>query len=671
MVKRHIYIIILVICNLWVNASNKTKLDSIEQLVISSEGTEHCWQVVNLHRAFENQKDAGSIPFPDSYYKYVFECIQLADSINNIELLNALKISKAALIIREGKNLQVINLISEVLATRQALSLSDSLDAYVFLSNAYHSLGLDNKALELAPVKMLIAKRLGRNDVINELDSEIASTYYRLKVFDLAALHFRKLVNNYIGEKNWRLVAGHYSNLGLCYNGLEKPDSALFYYNLAKKYVYRHFEDNDNEIEKNYFLGFLDGNCAEVYINLGTLNKGVELAIRDIKNSKKFGDFDNVVSRQLLIAKAYRLLNEPLIALAYLDSASNLMSRKGLVNQKTQIRIGDLKAHILFEMKDYKRAATLFNEINVLRDSLQIKENELNALISNSVFQLYQKENELNKQKADLAEVKALHFKEVQWRYILFMVAIGLMVFIILGYIGLKQKNIANKLLANQKLEIESQKKQIEKNLEEKEILLKEIQHRVKNNLQVISGMLQLQAGASNNKEVVAIMQEGNNRIKSMALIHQQLYHKSADLKHISLQEYLNKLITQIAGSYKTTSKNVAIDIDALDIQLDVSTAIPLGLIINELVSNAFKYAFIGKKDECLGLSVKRETENQFILRVEDNGVGLAKDFNLNKINSLGLKLVKILSKQLNGSIQIVSNVGTCFIITFKDNIAV
>ena len=669
---KNVFIILsLVFCSFASQAQHNAILDSIEQKLRMSEGVERCQQLTKLFRAFENQPDAGSIPFPESYYTYVDECIPVADSMDDIDLLNSLKISKAALLLREDKHLHVFNLITEVLASQQALSLYDSLDAYVFLSGSYHELGLHNKALELAPIKSQIAKSLNRSDVVSELNSEIASTYYKLMVFDLAAFHFKELVDDYIDEKNWYMVAAHYSNLGLSYNGWGKPDSALLFYNLAKKYAYRHYENGDNELEKEYFLGFIDGNSAEVYINNGLLIKGIELATKDIRASRKFGNFTNVSNRQLLIAKAYQLLNDPTTALAFVDSAAKILSSKGLMTQKMQVKIGGLKAHLLFNLKDYEQASILFHNINELSDSLQNKENAMNALISNSAFQVYQKESELKLHKANLIEAETRHKLDVQQRNILYLLVTILFIFAGLSFLAFKQKIKGHRLLKSQKQEIESQKKLIESNLDEKELLLKEIQHRVKNNLQVISGMMQLQASNFNDPDVCRVMEEGQARIKAMAIIHQQLYQNNDNLRYISFNLYLKNLTTQIAGSYKRISKNVTITIDAGNIQFDVKTAIPLGIIINELLSNAYKYAFNESKQGSINISIHPKGDHEYTLIVKDNGIGLPKDFNLNNVNSLGLKLVKILSKQMRGSFDFKNGEGTSFIISFKDNATV
>ncbi len=215
--------------------------------------------------------------------------------------------------------------------------------------------------------------------------------------------------------------------------------------------------------------------------------------------------------------------------------------------------------------------------------------------------------------------------------------------------------------------EVEERKK-IEKklinSLKEKEILLKEVHHRVKNNMQVISSLFSLQAKYLKDKEAVQFLKECQNRIKSMALVHENLY-RSKDLVNVNFSDYIKKLANLLYDSYKPNTK-VDLKLDVEDIFLDIETAIPCGLIINELVSNAFKHAFPEGKQGEIRVSMHLISENEVELIIQDTGIGLPKDFSIEKVNSLGLKLVKLLTEQLDGSLEIIKNQGTKFKIKFR-----
>jgi len=207
---------------------------------------------------------------------------------------------------------------------------------------------------------------------------------------------------------------------------------------------------------------------------------------------------------------------------------------------------------------------------------------------------------------------------------------------------------------------------QIKASLKEKEVLLKEIHHRVKNNLQVISSLLNLQSPYIKDEQASEMFRESQNRVKSMALIHEKLY-QSKDLGEIDFAEYIRKLTVNLFHSYGVDSSAIQLVLNISDILLDIDTAIPCGLIINELVSNSLKHAFpAGEKGEvCVNLS--SNTDNKFKLIVSDNGVGFPEDLNFRNTESLGLQLVNTLINQLGGAIELDKSGGTAFKITLGD----
>lgn len=206
--------------------------------------------------------------------------------------------------------------------------------------------------------------------------------------------------------------------------------------------------------------------------------------------------------------------------------------------------------------------------------------------------------------------------------------------------------------------------KQIKASLHEKEILLKEIHHRVKNNLQVASSMLYLQANKAGDEDLREVLLNSRDRIKSMALIHETLY-QSEDLSRVDFTQYIQTLVMHVFRTYKNRSKKTISKINIEDITLNIEAAIPCGLIINELVSNSFKYAF-PEKDGEIGVTMGKEGD-QFVLTVSDNGIGFPEDTDFRKSKSLGLQLVTSLVKQLDGTIELHRNHGTKFTIIFKE----
>ncbi len=203
----------------------------------------------------------------------------------------------------------------------------------------------------------------------------------------------------------------------------------------------------------------------------------------------------------------------------------------------------------------------------------------------------------------------------------------------------------------------------IKSSLREKEILLKEIHHRVKNNMQIISSLLNLQKEYVDDYEAINVLQESQNRVKTMSIIHEKLY-QSDNLTHINIKEYVEKLINDLFFSYAVT--NITPVLDIKKIKLNIETALPCGLIISELVSNSLKYAFPEDTTGKLNVSMKK-IEDKFELIICDNGVGLPKDLDFKNTESLGLQLVNNLVGQLDGQIEVNNSLGTKFRITFKE----
>jgi PAS domain S-box-containing protein len=205
----------------------------------------------------------------------------------------------------------------------------------------------------------------------------------------------------------------------------------------------------------------------------------------------------------------------------------------------------------------------------------------------------------------------------------------------------------------------------VKASLREKEILLKEIHHRVKNNLAVIGSILSLQSQYVNDKKALEVFQECQNRVKTMSLIHSKLY-QTKDLAHIDIGSYCKELTETLFMTYQLNSSSLSIRHDIDPIQLNINTSIPLGLILNELVSNALKYAFPDGRQGTLEIGVKKDN-GQIVLTVADDGIGFPEDMDFTQMHSLGLQLVNGLVRQLRGNIEIERGCGTVFKVRFSE----
>lgn len=213
--------------------------------------------------------------------------------------------------------------------------------------------------------------------------------------------------------------------------------------------------------------------------------------------------------------------------------------------------------------------------------------------------------------------------------------------------------------------DLEHQRDALRKALEEREVLLREIHHRVKNNMQIISAMLELQAGYTTDSQVHEFFKDSQARIKSMALVHEKLYRLES-LSRIDFGEYIKDLVDSIMLQYPGVLENSAVNIDAGNIMLSIDKAIPCGLIVNELVSNIFKHAFPDKRRGKVEISMREDENSAIILTVKDNGIGLPKDLDIHSGKTFGMYIVHSLAeRQLGGTIKTGNRHGASFVIRF------
>jgi len=206
------------------------------------------------------------------------------------------------------------------------------------------------------------------------------------------------------------------------------------------------------------------------------------------------------------------------------------------------------------------------------------------------------------------------------------------------------------------KEKLDEQNRVIEKSLAEKEVLMKEIHHRVKNNLQIVSSLLDLQSISIRDAQAAEAVKEGKNRVQSMALIHQNLYSED-NLKGIRARQYIGNLLQSLTDSYNISNDKVKIVQQIEDLNLDVDTMIPLGLVLNELITNSFKYAFVNNREGVLEIQLE-EREKGLFLRVKDNGMGFPPGLETGTARSFGLRMIRAFAQKLKASLEIKNDEG-------------
>jgi two-component sensor histidine kinase len=222
----------------------------------------------------------------------------------------------------------------------------------------------------------------------------------------------------------------------------------------------------------------------------------------------------------------------------------------------------------------------------------------------------------------------------------------------------LKQTEISEQSLIMQQLAADK-----DRLLDEKDWLLKEVHHRVKNNLQIVMSLLNTQSAFLKNNAALAAIRESQNRVQSIALIHQKLY-SSLNEAYIDIAVYVSELVSYLGDCYDAHDRGIRFEQKIDSVKMDVAQAIPVGLLLNEAVTNAIKYAFPFQRGQ-INISLSLLNDNNIVLSIADNGIGLPPDFDINEVSSLGMEMMKSLSKQLGGNLKIENDDGVVVSLVF------
>jgi two-component sensor histidine kinase len=232
-----------------------------------------------------------------------------------------------------------------------------------------------------------------------------------------------------------------------------------------------------------------------------------------------------------------------------------------------------------------------------------------------------------------------------------------------------KQQEINEKNILLERLIIDKDNLMADKNdlLKEKEWLINEIHHRVKNNLQLVISLLSAQSEFLNNPSALNAIRESQERMQAIALIHQKLY-QADNTTRVNMRSYISELVESIRNRFSEFEK-ISFHLNADDISLDISQSMPLGLILNEAITNAIKYAYPKNEKGDIRISLQYSDSDKLQLKIADNGKGLPADFNTERSNSLGLQLIKLFSEQLDGDLHFINNNGLEIILNFKPQV--
>ncbi len=509
------------------------------------------------------------------------------------------------------------------------------------IDNNYSQLKLYGKQVEIRQEK----RDLGFSENI---------TFY--DIYSNLGLH-RKAMEDYIMDMKKTIdngdlfgLAEYNNNVGR-YLLLDKSSSvALSNFKKAKGYVDVYLNDvtqvkTEKELKNAKLLkGSIEGNIGKSYLQL----KQFEEALPYLENSIDLIEENNI-----------GLYSEDIIenSLALADchlQLDNFQKAKDILNERLRpltiehvIKKNRLLAAYYDKIEDYKNASFYLKKNVRIADSINTNDSSLKKQQLSTVakYEIENSKRMIDAQKMEMERARnEMQAKDEQIN----LVFISL-IFTLLGFAGLVYAYL--KSIKNQRL-IAEQKHIIENSLVEKDSLLKEIHHRVKNNLQMVSSLLSLQTKNTRSKAAIEALEEGKSRVKAMALIHQKLYQND-DLSVIEMQGYIESLVNSVQSVFKKGGHNINITIDAEGVELDIDRAIPFGLILNELVSNTFKYAF-PEDDENGKIYIHlRKNGDQGFFEYTDNGVGLSEDSEERVNSSMGVRLMKRLVNQLQSTLNI------------------
>jgi len=386
---------------------------------------------------------------------------------------------------------------------------------------------------------------------------------------------------------------------------------------------------------------------AIVNSNIGTIKEhhkeyeeAIKLYLESVEINIEINSPQNLAYDYLNLSKVYCLINNIDKSEYYSVKCLDVIKESGLKSIK--IDVNKLLSDIYEKKGDYKKALIYYRKYTLMKDSVFTAKNKkmLNEL--NTKYETDKKNKEIKLLNAttdiQIVEIKAKRQERNLW------IGISIMIFIltlISIYFFMNKKKLSEKL---------------SKTVDEKNVLLREIHHRVKNNLQIISSLLNMQSRYLTDDKSKEIVNESQNRIKSMSLIHQKLYQED-NLTGIETRTYFSELIDSLISSYGIDKGKIQLDIEIENVLLDVDTSIPLGLILNEILSNAFKHG-IDKEKGAFTFKFSQKSNDELFLFVKDNGDGIPADFDIKKSKSYGMKLIQSLSKKLKATIEFKNNDG-------------
>jgi two-component sensor histidine kinase len=592
---------------------------------------------------------------------------EMAEKIRIIEQLSlpafnmAGKPQKIADILKELADLQQLtgDYGHAMLNLKQALGLYHSIKypplqgVYDLLGRVSSQLGNDDQAVEYGLLALQVADRLKDTSMqLATIYNRLGKTYFRMKKYQLAAQYFQKsltVAEKYNAVETILLMT---NNISAALIESNRPrESLAILQRISKKYP-------------------IENIVTQLYINANFLYSYTRL--KQLHEAQKYCDLLLDLSEKLDKnhpdqAAIHYPITEFYLASRQFDLARDRLEFTEAFFKTTPLQLG--RNHLLWFKLDstlgkYISAITHYQLYKALSDS------SLNESKNKHIGQL---EIEYETDKKDI-NIKLLEKERVLQQVELTranntrkwivgaILLLSVITILLVNYSRLKQRT--NKKLRFQQKEIEKKNMSLEHLLNEKDWLVKEIHHRVKNNFHTVMGLLGTQSGYLKNKEAIGAITESQHRVQAMSLIHQKLY-QSDNLSAIYMPDYVRELVDYLRDSFNC-DQWIAFKLQIDPVELHLSQCVPVGLILNEAITNAIKYAFPGNKEGLICISLELQAADQLLLTIKDNGTGLPVDFDIHTTNSMGMNLMQGLSEDIGGQFIIYAQNGTVINVAFS-----
>ncbi len=516
------------------------------------------------------------------------------------------------------------------------------------LARLYHQSGRFDMSLQafFKAVELFKAKNDSAN--LAETYLNVGDLYIELEQIEKGLEFYDKARKIFLSTNNKIGIAFIYTNLGNLKEKENKPDSALLYYKKSLKLLSKTdrkqiYADCRLKTGNLFFKQNKPDSAISNFSVAENIYKEIDFPLGTAKCKYAKGNYYLTENNYKLAENNY---NKALHLARKVNSTvlyGKVLKQLYLLYKKTGNKNKSLKYFEKYtKLKDSIFSLETGNKIAEIqaKNDLLLRQNQINKLRDSTKIQKL------------LTEKFELKSKIRKTGLIILTIAVIVIIFLlILLFYRYREKNKLNKNLSTA--------------LDERNILLKELHHRVKNNLQIISSLLNLQKKHKSNKSVEEIIDISRNRIAAMVTVHEKLY-RSKSFKNVDIKEYTEGLIKNVSDTFNSSEKNISTNVKADDIKLNINKLIPCGLILNELITNSFKHGFKGKKEGKFEVFISEENQH-ITINIKDNGIGFKSNTDFSKLNSLGMKLIFGLTEQINGKFEILSpNTGTHFKLTFK-----